>query len=422
MKKSIYNTYLKFTENSHVIYNALTDSTIILKSELTDIESISKYLRNKLIEGGFIVEDSVDEREIFIRKAKEIETQNESYQLIINPTLNCNFNCWYCYESHIPSQMGKETMAHVYRFIDNIYSHESSLTISFFGGEPLLYFDTVMYPILCYANEQAKSRGKKFNANMTSNGYLLSDERISTLMELGFTGGQITLDGDKDTHNSTRFRFKGDDTYLVIISNIIKMLKAGMNITLRINCTENNLDSVQKIPASFNVLSAEEKKRLRVDLQIVWQEKNHASLFETMDNVVKVFKNENLPTAKMDFRNFCYGDVRNSCVINYNGDLYKCTAVDFAKTKRDGYLSDQGELIWENDSLERRMASKFQNQHCKTCRIFPLCHGGCTKKSLTSNNYCLHSFNNKEMDNVVINRILYNLTFQEINSPEAINV
>ena len=53
------------------------------------------------------------------------------------------------------------------------------------------------------------------------------------------------------------------------------------------------------------------------------------------------------------FGDFCYGDKPNSIVVNFNGDLYKCTAVDFFNTPpRDGYISSDGSLHWENGSLE----------------------------------------------------------------------
>lgn len=91
-----------------------------------------------------------------------------------------------------------------------------------------------------------------------------------------------------------------------------------------------------------------------------------------------------------------------------SGDLYKCSAVDFHNTPRDGYISEEGELIWENDSLEKRMASKFTNLFCKTCRIMPLCHGGCSKHSLLSNAYCINNQSEEKKDYIVINRILHN--------------
>ena len=186
------------------------------------------------------------------------------------------------------------------------------------------------------------------------------------------------------------------------------MVRAKMTVTLRINCTHENLESILRIPTAFSHFSNEEKSLIRTDLQIVWQEGDQTDLYQRMDKVVEIFNKNDLPTAKMDFRGFCYGDKRNSCVINYNGDLYKCTAVDFHKTLRDGYLSENGDIVWENDSLEKRMASKFTNSLCKTCRILPLCHAGCTKQSLQSKEYCMHNQSDEEKDSVVKNRILYN--------------
>lgn len=304
--------------------------------------------------------------------------------------------------------MSEEIIVRVKKLIDNIYAEGRNLTISFFGGEPLLYYKQVMIPILKHAYSEAIENGCRFDANMTSNGYLLTNDRIKELSLYNFTGGQITLDGDQETHNSVRFHKPGADTFTRIVENIHLMTKVGMSVTLRINCTHDNLESVLRIPEAFSHFSSEEKSQVRTDLHIVWQEGNYTDLYQRMDNAVEIFNANDMPTAKMEFRGFCYGDKRNSCVVNYNGDLFKCTAVDFHKTPRDGYLSAEGKLIWENNSLEKRMASKFTNTACRTCRIMPLCHGGCSKQSLMSKNYCLHNQSEEEKDSVVTNRILFN--------------
>ena len=44
---------------------------------------------------------------------------------------------------------------------------------------------------------------------------------------------------------------------------------------------------------------------------------------------------------------------------------------------------------------------------CEICHIMPLCHGGCSKQSMLSRNYCLHQ-SDEEKDSVVMNRILFN--------------
>ena len=43
------------------------------------------------------------------------------YKLIINPTMNCNFKCWYCYETHIKdSKMDNNIIEKVSKLISNI--------------------------------------------------------------------------------------------------------------------------------------------------------------------------------------------------------------------------------------------------------------------------------------------------------------
>jgi uncharacterized protein len=102
--------------------------------------------------------------------------------------------------------------------------------------------------------------------------------------------------------------------------------------------------------------------------------------------------------------NSCYADKKNSAVINFNGDIFKCTARDFTNVKREGYIDVKGEVIWENDSLNRRLNAKFNNKPCLSCRIMPLCNGGCSQHALDHlgvDEYCVYSFDEKEKDKIV---------------------
>lgn len=98
---------------------------------------------------------------------------------------------------------------------------------------------------------------------------------------------------------------------------------------------------------------------------------------------------------------------------DYNGDVYKCTAVNFEEEKRDGYLDSNGDIIWENNSLEKRMAAKFSNKPCLECNLLPICHGGCSSKPLENGcNYCIFGFNEEKKMNAVMNKFLYNIIFK----------
>lgn len=108
-------------------------------------------------------------------------------------------------------------------------------------------------------------------------------------------------------------------------------------------------------------------------------------------------------------RNSCYADKRNSATINYNGDIYKCTARDFTKANRAGYINEEGELVWENDYLTKRMDVKFKNKPCLTCKIMPLCNGGCSQHALESliqgKEYCVFNGDENEKNKVIKTKI-----------------
>ena len=86
-------------------------------------------------------------------------------------------------------------------------------------------------------------RGIRVNLHFTSNGFLLNNAMIDFLRDKNACF-QITLDGGKDTHDSTRFTKNGLGSYDVIINNIKRLIKANLYVILRINYTSTNLMSV----------------------------------------------------------------------------------------------------------------------------------------------------------------------------------
>lgn len=93
MKSSLYNTFLKVTKDSTVIYNAYEDKTIVCKGDI-NINNIllqSKSLHMKLESEGFIVPENKDEYHAYVKAARKAEDDDNSFHLLINPTLNCNF-------------------------------------------------------------------------------------------------------------------------------------------------------------------------------------------------------------------------------------------------------------------------------------------------------------------------------------------
>ena len=44
---------------------------------------------------------------------------------------------------------------------------------------------------------------------------------------------------------------------------------------------------------------------------------------------------------------------KNEAIINYNGNIYKCTATDFDKTERYGFLNEDGNIIGKMTNIKK---------------------------------------------------------------------
>lgn len=414
MVYSKYNNVIEVTQTTVALYNALTDKTMFLRK--SDMEMPSINLKQKMQKHGFIVQDDVDEAALFFEYAKKVEYSKEPFHLIINPTINCNFNCWYCYEKHISSKMEQYTVEKIKKLVQLLYREHRNIQLSFFGGEPLLYYKSVMLPILEHIKNYAQEIGGDFSVNMTTNGFLFNEKIIRELNIYNFNGAQITLDGNREEHNKIRFLKSGEGSYDTIIKNVKLLARHGVPVRLRINSTNENINSLEYITADFSDLNEEALKNIHIDIHIVWQEKQKLLLEKKMPEVISAFKKNQIMATKMTFREFCYADRRSQCVVHYNGDIYKCTAVDFENTKRDGFLNDEGFIVWENNSLEKRMSSKFNNENCRDCSILPLCHGGCSGLGLKGVNGCIYNGDTDAIRRTVRDRISYNLSMNELRN------
>ena len=429
MKYSIYNSILPLTKISSMIYNAASDKFIVFKKEFEpllkqnpeDIQNKASEFYAKLKDGGFVVDDNTDEVADMIALGLKLCDNESSYSLIINPTTNCNFRCWYCYENHSPhAKMDADTVDKVKKMISRIANDEkiNHIEFSFFGGEPLLYYRDTVEPIIdAIRNEHEKNHKFTYNIHFTSNGYLINDYIIQHLIkERVQTTFQITLDGGRDQHNKVRYSTSGKGSYDRIVNNIKKLLSEKINVSLRINYTMDNIASVESILDDLKDISEEDAAFLNVDFQKVWQDTaikyDDDTLGRTLDAFRKRFKQVSSHYNHTDaFRYPCYADMRNESVINYNGDVYKCTARDFTPENRLGELSHDGTITWDNpDFVENRVCQKFSKEVCNRCRIFPICGGGCAQNALENkDSRCMRYNSELEIDKVILMRFYNNV-------------
>ena len=145
----------------------------------------------------------------------------------INITDRCNFRCLQCRgaeKSYDPKgEIDSTDMKRIIR--DMADMHIPYLTIS--GGEPLLRYDFVLETI-----EYAQSHGIK--VGMVTNSSLLSEDKLTSLVEAGLHRIAISLDGaTKETHDGIRMPGSFDKIMADLI--LCQELKKRKSFRLLIN-------------------------------------------------------------------------------------------------------------------------------------------------------------------------------------------
>lgn len=428
MKQSKYNCILQ-DNTGMVIYNAATDQLVALTPQLANIFNEGKAAPEKikaqhaelydhLLQKGIFVCDDADETEAYIRKREEYERSSGEYTITINPTLACNMSCWYCYESHknMPA-MSADVKQSVLLLIDKLLADNKlkKLNLSFFGGEPLLYFDKVVVDIINHAKMQCKAFDAKLSIHFTTNAYLLTDNVLKQLEGLDVSF-QITIDGGKQVHDSVRKTKGGEPTYARIVEHIHQTLSHGFPVGVRFNYTAKSIPSFIDVVKDFSHLQQEQKQLVNFTFQRVWQdnEGDADQVGQQVEHIERAFEQAGLfvNNAKSYIVPYCYADGVNTAVVNYNGDLFKCTARDFAPKSKEGTLAADGTLRW-NERLRKRMSIRHGSDTCQQCRIYPICHGGCSQMKLEAPDgisSCPKGYDDDKIQEIMEGRALYLLT------------
>lgn len=389
MKWSNYNITHKSSKGEFIIYNYATNQVLILvpelyelidnmKNRIEDLALIHPDFYKTLSDKKFIINDNINESS-FVKNMiiKNLSIHN-IFHLTINPTLDCNLRCWYCYEQHTKNgYMSTETMNAIINFVNRITNDYKlrTLELCFFGGEPLLKAKQIAIPLLKEINNICIKKNKKLNLHFTSNGVLLSksivDELSTITQNVRF---QIAFDGDENTHNKIKFLHNKKGTYQIVLKNINYAISKGISFNIRCNYNIENIDSFKKLVNDISHLPHLDSELISFSLQKVWQSAYTRELDNKVDILKKVIDDKKLHVniATKEIADFCYADYKNSIVINYNGDIYKCTARDFNKINSIGEIKNDGSINY-NHNREKLYSKLFFFKDCDSCILLPIC-------------------------------------------------
>ena len=409
-KESKYN-FLLYYDSRPLLYNGVTgngfcmseDEWALLRKMLDRPDEFSNLYPDdfkRLKRMGYIVDDDFDETSWLLYKNKMEVYSDRDYMLIVNPTLECNFRCWYCYENHSDGRMSPSMVTRVKKHIKLKVEREHipALSISWFGGEPLLCFDSVVYPVSLYARNLCRKNNIPCHLSITTNGYLLNGDMIPKIKKIGLESFQITLDGDKAKHDKVRRNGK-EPSYDRIVENIRTLCSEldDVSVTLRINY-DNSTFTRYEIFDILNEFAPSVRDRININLQKVWQvasnvdESPHTLLNEFMDKAFEMGYPLTMGGGiNKGICHSCYASRSAYANINYDGAVFKCTARDYTDSNAMGRLNADGNIAWDVKKISKAFAvTPIENTSCMECKYLPLCGGQCIQKHIEKGFFCVH--------------------------------
>ncbi|NJE40885.1 radical SAM protein, partial [Faecalicoccus pleomorphus] len=298
-------------------------------------------------------------------------------------TQQCNFRCSYCYEKFKNLKLSDNSYRSIFTFIKKqMESNEfKNVRINLFGGEPLLVYNDII-SFLESLNAYLKTKKINFSIGMTTNGYLLDIEKYKTLVDLGLTDVQVTLDGFSKTHNKTRHLANREGTWNVIIQNLKKISQYPKHskIILRTNFNSEVIESEKKFLIFCKdyfenqfIMHFEAIKPFNKNYkgECYDQEKEHENIIK----LIQFCKHNQINHIFKDVlsRGFyaCPQCSKNSYVFDPELNLMKCTVLfDFDKNQI-GRLNSDGKLIINNNI---NLWNGY-TESCKECNVYPVCLG-----------------------------------------------
>ena len=402
---SKYNLTAKIPEDDKwVIVNLMkatcvpmSAATLYAMSNLSELPKDTPLLL-KLAKLGLITDH--DERSELETMARMACAFPHSIGLTLCPTMGCNFDCPYCFENHRAEKMSEKTQDDVIRLTEKMLevSKAKELSISWFGGEPLLAPD-IIESLSVRLMKMCDDRDIKYSAGIITNGYLLDQNIVDMLDRVKIQMMQITLDGLGDVHDQTRHLAGGGPTFERITDNL-RTLKIPFRVSVRHNVHTENFDQIEPLRKFVEDLTSKSNNNISyypspVSDNKAFQDRNSdvTTLCGNNDTLVGVERDSGRLTRAMG--HYCGAHTLWSVGIDALGNLYKCwESVDKPEQSyamaADWDPMNPFETATNPDNLTKYLNTSgvLDDDECRNCIWLPVCRGGCPYARLYREKKC----------------------------------
>lgn len=319
---------------------------------------------------------------------------------------DCNMRCRYCFAStgdfgHGRKLMDFETGKKAIDFLIEHSKGRRNLELDFFGGEPLMNFEVVKQ-IVEYARSKEKEFDKNFRFTITTNGLLLTDDKIDYINK-EMSNVVLSIDGRKEINDYFRPCVDKSGSYDIIIPKYKKLVdkRGDKDYYVRGTFTSKNLDFSEDVfhlnELGFDQVSVE---------PVVTDPKNDYAITE--NDIPKVFEEyERLAVRLLDanknkkgfnFFHFMLDLDQGPCAIKRlrgcgcgneyvaitpDGDIYPCHQFVGNEDWKMGSLYDGSFNLEMKDYFAR--ANIYGKEECQNCWAKFYCSGGCNANNFQFN-------------------------------------
>lgn len=409
-----YNIAIDSDSNAvHVLDDCAFDMLDFISAPMTEdmpenlLEKLSAYSSETVRETYGELYELYNEGQLFAEddyeKYSDTMVKSPIKSMCLNVSHDCNLRCEYCFAQTgdfggerclMPPEIGRKAID----FLIEKSANRENIELDFFGGEPLMAWDTVVETVK-YARSKEKAYDKSFRFTITTNGVLLDDEKID-FINREMVNVVLSLDGRRETTDRIRKTLNGKSAYDVIVPKFQKLVekrsqKGRTDYYVRATFTKYNLDFTKDVlhmrELGFEQLSAEpvvtdEKEPFAIT------EADLPRIFSEYDELCGVMANRK--TDKFNFFHFMVDLDQGPCAIKRlrgcgcgndyvavapNGDIFPCHQFVGIDKWKMGNLKD--------GTFDNEIKSYFAKTHiyskqgCRDCWAKFYCSGGCNANS-----------------------------------------
>ncbi len=370
-----------------------------------NIKEIYSELLNLQNAGQLFSEDDYERFTCMMKGAPPIKS------MCLHISHDCNLRCKYCFAATgdfgkgrklMPVETGKKA-------IDFLIEHSGNrhnLELDFFGGEPLMNWNTVK-EIIAYARSREEKYNKKFRFTVTTNGMLLDDESIDFIND-EMSNVVLSMDGRKCVNDEMRVTAGGKGSYDVFVpkfQRLVKKRKDGKykEYYARGTFTNRNLDFTNDVyhiadDLGFDQLSVEPVIADPSEPYAL-TEKDLPKIYEEYEKLaIEMIRRKKEVGNCFNFFHFMIDLDQGPCAIKRlrgcgcgneyvsvtpDGDIYPCHQFVGHDEWKMGNLNDE--------TLDLNMKDKFACSNiytkdgCKDCWCKFYCSGGCNANNFSFN-------------------------------------